>query len=76
MKNMTVNTMIKLSASNYSIWNLMMEDDLYWKDLHDPIKGDSTKFSDMLNRNLEKLNRKTIGCIRQYIDVNVFHHMS
>ena len=54
----------------------MMEDDLYWKDLHDPIKGDSTKFSDMLNRNLEKLNRKTIGCIRQYIDVNVFHHMS
>ena len=73
---MTVNTMIKLSASNYSIWNLMMEDDLYWKDLHDPIKSDSTKFSDMLNRNFEKLNRKTIGCIRQYIDVNVFHHMS
>ena len=76
MKNMTVNTMIKLSASNYSIWNLMMEDDLYWKDLHDPIKSDSTKFSDMLNRNFEKLNRKTIGCIRQYIDVSVFHHVS
>ena len=49
---------------------------LYCKDLHDPIKGDSAKPSDMSNRDWEKLNRKTIRCIRQCIDVSVFHHVS
>ena len=71
-----MNTMVKLSASNYSIWKLMMEDVLYCKDLHNPIEGDSAKPSDMSNRVWEKLNRKIIGCIRQCIDVNVFHHVS
>ena len=53
-----------------------MEDVFYCKDLHDPIEGDSAKPSDMFDRDREKLNRKTIGCIRQYIDVSVFHHLS
>ena len=35
-----MNTMVKLSASNHSIWKPMMEDVLYCKDLHDPIEGD------------------------------------
>ena len=73
---MTMNTMVKLSASNYSIWKPMMEDVLYCKDLHEPIEGDSLKPSDMSDRDWEKLNRKTIGCIRQCIDVSVFHHVS
>ena len=30
--------MIKLTASNYSIWNTMMEDILYCKELFEPIK--------------------------------------
>ena len=62
-----MNTMVKLSASNYSILKPMMEDVLYCKDLHDPIEGDSTKPSDMSDRDWEKLNRKTIGCIRQQV---------
>ena len=53
-----------------------MEDVLYCKDLHDPIKGDSAKPSDMSDRDWQKLNRKTIGCIRQCIDFSVFHHVS
>ena len=73
---MTMNTMVKLSVSNYSIWRPMMEDVLYCKDLHDSIEGDSVKPSNMSYRNWEKLNRKTIGCIRQCIDVSVFHHVS
>ena len=71
-----MNTMVKLSVSNYSIWKPMMEDVLYCKDLHDAIEGDSPKPSDMFDRDQEKLNRKTIGCIRQCIDVSVFHHVS
>ena len=54
----------------------MMEDVLYYKDLHDPIKGDNAKPSEMFHKDWEKLNRKIIGCIRQYIDVSVFHHVS
>ena len=40
-------TMIKLSASNYSIWKPMMEDIIYCKDLHNLIEGDSAKPSSM-----------------------------
>ena len=71
-----MNTMVKLSVSNYSIWKPMMEDVLYCKDLHDPIEGDSAKPSDMSDRDWDKLNRKTIRCIRQCIDIRVFHHVS
>ena len=47
---MTMNTMVKLSALNYSIWKPMMKDVLYCKDLHDPIEGDSAKPRDILDR--------------------------
>ena len=73
---MNMSTMIKLLALNYSIWKPIMEDVLYCKDLHDPIKGDSAKPSEMSDKDWEKLNKKTIGCIRQCIDVSVFHHVS
>ena len=71
-----MNTMVKLSTSNYSIQKPMMEDVFYCKDLHNPIKGDSVKPSGMSDRDQEKLNRKTIRCIRQCIDVSIFHHVS
>ena len=76
MENMIMNAMVKLSASNYSIWKPMMEDVFYCKDLHDPIEDDSAKPSDMSDRDWEKLNGKTIGCIKQYINVSVFHYVS
>jgi hypothetical protein len=72
----TSGTMIKLSASNYSIWKSMMEDVLYCKDLHDLIEGDSAKPSSMPDKEWAKMHRKTIGCIRQCIEVSVFHHVS
>ena len=73
---MNISTMIKLMASNYLIWKPLMEDVLYCKDLLDPIKGDSARPSEVFDKDWEKLNRKTIGCIRQCIDVSVFHHIS
>ena len=54
----------------------MMKDAPYCKDLHDLIEDDSVKPSKMSDKDWEKLNRKTIGCIRQCIDVSVFHHVS
>ena len=74
--NMNMSTMIKLTASSYLIWKSMMEDVLYYKDLHDPIVSDSAKPSKMSDKAWEKLNRKTTRCIRQCIDVSVSHHVS
>ena len=54
----------------------MMEDVLYYKDLHDPIKGDSAKPSSMPNKEWAKMHRKIIGCIRKCIEVSVFHPVS
>ena len=39
--------MIKLIATNYSLWKSMMEDLLNYKDLYDHIEGDNGKSSDM-----------------------------
>ena len=53
-----------------------MEDLLYCKDLYDPIEGDSAKPEGKTDQDWQKLNRKTIGLIRQYVDNNVFQHIS
>ena len=56
--------MIKLIATNYSLWKSMMEDILNCKDLYDPIEGDNVKSSDMSNVDWKKLKKKTLGAIR------------
>ena len=50
--------MIKLTATNYSLWKSMMKDLLNCKDLYDLIKGDNAKSSDMLDVDWKKLKRK------------------
>ena len=39
--------MIKLTATNYSLWKSMMEDLLNCKDLYDLIEGDNVKPGDL-----------------------------
>ncbi len=39
----------------------MMEDILYYKDLHDPIEGNSAKPSSMSKKECEKMHRETTG---------------
>ena len=68
--------MIKLSASNYAIQKSRMEDILYCKDLYDPIEGDEAKPATMSDKEWEKLNRKIVGLIRQWVDHIVFHHVT
>lgn len=53
-----------------------MEDILYCKDLHDPIVGDSARPSNVTEKDREEMHRKTIGYIRQWVDLSVFHHVS
>ena len=67
--------MIKLTTTNYSLWKSMMEDLLNCKDLYDPIKGDNVKSSDMSNADWKKLKKKTLGAIRQWVDINLYEHV-
>ena len=75
--------MVKLTSTNYFIWRPMMEDLLYCKDLFDSMDVDKTKKDDqptkpekITEKEWEKLKRKTLGTIRQWIDISIFNHVS
>ena len=62
--------MIKLIATNYSLWKSMMEDLLNCKDLYDPIEGNKAKPDDMLDADWKKLKKKTLSVIRLWVDIS------
>ena len=68
--------MMKLTRSNWVTWKSRMEDMLYCKDLHEPIEGIKSKPENMSDANWTKMNRKTIGTIRQWVDESIYHHVS
>ncbi|KAL6335550.1 hypothetical protein AAG906_030679 [Vitis piasezkii] len=70
------NGMIKLIASNYSIWKTRMEDILYCKELFEPIECKGYKPVTTTEDEWKKLNRKTTGQIRQWVDQSVFHRVA
>ena len=54
----------------------MMKDLLNYKDLYDPIEGYNAKSSDMSNVYWKKLKKKTLGAIRQWVDIRLYNHVS
>ena len=68
--------MIKLTTTNFSLWKSMIEDLLNCKDLYDPIEGDNIKSSDMLDVDWKKLKKKTLGIIRQWVDIILYNHVA
>ena len=67
--------MIKLDASNYSIWKPLMEDLLYCKVLYGPIVRDKIP-EGVTQEDWRVLNRKAVGLIRLHINHNIFHHVA
>ncbi|GFZ09911.1 hypothetical protein Acr_21g0005100 [Actinidia rufa] len=53
-----------------------MEDILFCKDLHDPLENKGEKPVAKKDEEWRKMNRKTIGLIRQCIGYEVFHHVA
>ena len=53
-----------------------LEDLFYCKDLHEPIEGRSAKPSNVTDGDWERLKRKAIGHIRQWLEISVIHHIS
>ena len=68
--------MIKLTTSNYSIWKTRMEDILYCKELFEPIECRCYKPVIATEDEWNKLNRKIIEKIRQWVYQSVFHHVA
>ncbi|GFZ04844.1 hypothetical protein Acr_17g0004160 [Actinidia rufa] len=68
--------MILLSVTNYAIWEPRMEDILFCKDLHDPLENKGEKPVVKKDKKWRKINRMTIGLIRQCIGHEVFHHVA
>ncbi|GFS46033.1 hypothetical protein Acr_00g0099730 [Actinidia rufa] len=59
--------MIKLSATNYSLWKPWMKDILFYKDLYDPLENKGAKPAETDNEEWKKMNQKKIGQIRHWI---------
>ena len=53
-----------------------MEDLLDCKDLYDPIEGDNVSSSDMSDADWKKLQKKTSGVIRQWVDISLYNHVA
>lgn len=70
-----VTNMEKLSEANFTIWKSQMEDILILKDQYVPIEGTTKKLSLMKNEEWNKLDRKAIATIRQYLANNVYFNM-
>ena len=54
----------------------MMEDLLNCKDLYDHIEGDNSKPYDISDPDWKKLKKKTLGAIRQWVDINLCNHVA
>ena len=67
--------MIKLDASNYSVWKPMMEDLLYCKVLYGPIVRDKIP-EGVTHADWRVLNRKAVGLIRLHVNHNIFYHIA
>ncbi|GFZ21518.1 hypothetical protein Acr_29g0006800 [Actinidia rufa] len=53
-----------------------MEEILFCKDLHDPLENKGEKSTEKKDEEWIKMNRKTIGLIRQCIGYEVFHYVT
>ena len=76
MEESSAGAMIKLTSTNYTLWRTRMEDLLNCKDLFDPIEENGVKPGEMADKAWSKMNKKTIGQIRNWIDHSVFHHVA
>ena len=72
----TLTDMEKLSGANFALWKSQMEDILILEDQYFLIEGTTKKPSSMTNEEWNKLDRKAIATIRQYLAKNVYFNVS
>ena len=67
--------MITLNGSNYHVWKGKMEDLLYVKDYYSPVFAEQ-KPDDKTDAEWTLIHRQVCGYIRQWVDDNVYNHVS
>ena len=68
--------MEKLNGTNFALWKSQMEDILILKDPFLPIEGLAKKPSGMTDEDWNKLDRKAIATICQYLAKNVYFNVA
>lgn len=53
-----------------------MEDLLFCKDMYVPLLGNAAKPKEMKDEDWMKLDRNTVGFIRQWLENSIFHYVS
>ena len=61
----------KLKEDNWSIWKIMMEDHLVYKELDLPLLGKDVKHSSMSDEEWKSLDRKCLSVIRPCISPSI-----
>ena len=73
--NLNLSRMITLNGSNYHVWKGKMEDLLYVKDYYSPVFAEQ-KPDDKTDAEWTLIHRQVCGYIRQWVDDNVYNHVS
>ena len=68
--------MVKLNNSNWAMWKSMMVDFLTIKDLLDTLEGEKVRLKDISDLEWNKMNKKAIAYIRQWIDTTPCHYVA
>ena len=69
-------SMIKLNNSNWAMWKSMIEDFLTIKDFLDSLEGEESRPKDISDLEWNKMNKKAIVYIRQWIDTSSHYHVA
>ena len=69
-------SMIKLNNSNWAMWKSMIEDFLTIKDFLDSLEGEESRPKDISDLEWNKMNKKAIVYIRQWIDTFSHYHVA
>ena len=69
-------SMIKLNNSNWAIWKSMKEDFFTIKVFSNNLEGEEVRPKDISDLEWNKINKKAIAYIRQWIDTSSHHHVA
>jgi hypothetical protein len=76
METLTLSDMEKLNGANFSLWKSQMEDVLILKYQYLSIERATKKPSSMMDEEWNKLDKKAIATVRQYLAKNVYFNVA
>jgi len=66
----------RFNDQNYQLWNMQMEDYLFWKYMYLLLSGKSKKMTSIKNKKCDLLDRKALGTIQLCLPVSMAFKIS